>query len=550
MKNKNIKFKIAICLLMASFLVMPIISADGPAGNPRTVAGYLYDPEDNLIDIDPSSDQITISINGNEYPGYVYDTSRYLIDFISLDDSIGDFNLINNGFSYTADETITTIEGKIEYFLDLHIDTETGGVDIQPPSKVDGLNVNDAKDGKLDVSWNQATDNDGIDHYDVYRDGSKITETSILSYKDAGLNNDQEYTYYIIAVDNSDLEGEPSDPASGTPTATSSNGGDDDDDDDDGGNGGNGGNGGGGGGTTDPVFIMPSGGGGESEATADADGSLSDTFGYIGDDVQFDGSRSTGSGTLTYLWDFGDGNKGSGEKPVHKYQTTGEYTITLTVTSGTASDTDTFTVTITNPPNNAPTKPDVTGTFTGSKNTEYSYTAVSTDIDEGDEIKYFFIWGDETTNSASEFVANGTSVTKTHTYTEPGVYVLKVTANDNKTDSLPTEKTVLIDTVLVTDKGYMTDDDGDGTYDTYHDNDDETLSTTTEKQTNGTYLIDSDKETGWNYYYYPDEDRLDNYAKQSADEPLDNTVWFMLIAGVIIAVILLAVIAMFYKKKK
>jgi len=50
--------------------------------------------------------------------------------------------------------------------------------------------------------------------------------------------------------------------------------------------------------------------------------------------IQLDGSGSYDpDGTIvSYDWDFGDGNKGTGVNPTHKYESYGDYTITLTVT--------------------------------------------------------------------------------------------------------------------------------------------------------------------------------------------------------------------------
>jgi PKD repeat protein len=57
--------------------------------------------------------------------------------------------------------------------------------------------------------------------------------------------------------------------------------------------------------------------------------------GGVGQAIQFDGSGSSDPDpfqTLTYLWDFGDGNTGSGSMPVHAYSLAGNYLVTLTVT--------------------------------------------------------------------------------------------------------------------------------------------------------------------------------------------------------------------------
>ena len=92
--------------------------------------------------------------------------------------------------------------------------------DTQPPSKVTGLTVTDAKDGKLNIAWNPATDNVQVSHYKVYRDGTFLTNVPGVFYQDTGLTNGQTYAYQVSAVDTSNNEGAKSDPASGTPTKT------------------------------------------------------------------------------------------------------------------------------------------------------------------------------------------------------------------------------------------------------------------------------------------------------------------------------------------
>ena len=54
--------------------------------------------------------------------------------------------------------------------------------------------------------------------------------------------------------------------------------------------------------------------------------------------VNFDGSGSSGI-ISSYLWDFGNGNTGSGVNPTHTYPTIGEYLVQLIVTDGVCYDT-------------------------------------------------------------------------------------------------------------------------------------------------------------------------------------------------------------------
>ena len=52
-----------------------------------------------------------------------------------------------------------------------------------------------------------------------------------------------------------------------------------------------------------------------------------------GVETQFDNTSTIVTGELNYVWDFGDGNTGFGDDPVHIYQNAATYTVILTVTS-------------------------------------------------------------------------------------------------------------------------------------------------------------------------------------------------------------------------
>jgi len=69
-------------------------------------------------------------------------------------------------------------------------------------------------------------------------------------------------------------------------------------------------------------------------------------------EVSFNGSNSSDSdGTIvSYVWDFKDGNTGTGQTINHTFSSTGSYNVGLTVTDDKgASDSSTKTITITNP---------------------------------------------------------------------------------------------------------------------------------------------------------------------------------------------------------
>ena len=93
------------------------------------------------------------------------------------------------------------------------------------------------------------------------------------------------------------------------------------------------------------------------EPIADAGGPYSGT---VGVEIAFDASASqdydnqdppgANDQTLSYSWDFGDESTGAGETTSHAYDAAGTYTVTLTVSDGTASDTSTTTVEVTAQP--------------------------------------------------------------------------------------------------------------------------------------------------------------------------------------------------------
>jgi len=137
---------------------------------------------------------------------------------------------------------------------------------------------------------------------------------------------------------------------------------------------------------------------------------------------------------LSYFWDFGDGNNGTGVAVDHSYTDNGTYTVTLTVTDNDgATDSANSTKTARNRPPVASFTESAETVLTGQV---ISFNAsASSDLD-GSIFSYFWTFGDGT---------NATGMTTTHSYSDNGTYTvtLTVTDDDGATDTISSTKTVL-----------------------------------------------------------------------------------------------------------
>ena len=139
--------------------------------------------------------------------------------------------------------------------------------------------------------------------------------------------------------------------------------------------------------------------------------------------ITFDGSGSydPDGDTITYSWDFGDGNTETGVDPTHTYTAGGIYTVTLVVNDGKVNSDPSITtaeIAEVNDPPVADAGPDQSVlidemvTFDGSG----SYDP------DGSIDSYTWDFDDETT---------GSGITATHTYSVTGTYAVTLTVTDN-----------------------------------------------------------------------------------------------------------------------
>jgi PKD repeat protein len=160
--------------------------------------------------------------------------------------------------------------------------------------------------------------------------------------------------------------------------------------------------------------------------------------GEAGVAVSFDGSGSSDDGSIvSYAWEFGDGNNGTGVTVDHTYATADNYLVTLTVTDDEDATGVATTSAAIGTDNQAPTA-EAGGPYPGTVNVPVQFTGInSSDPDPGGEVvAYAWAFGDE---------AGGTSdrANPTYSYAAPGIYEVTLTVTDNE-NSRGQDRTIVI----------------------------------------------------------------------------------------------------------
>ena len=134
------------------------------------------------------------------------------------------------------------------------------------------------------------------------------------------------------------------------------------------------------------------------------------------------GSSDPDGSIVSYAWNFGDGQTGTGVSPSHTYATANTYTVSLTVTDNQgATGSTTGQVTVTNPP---PANVSPTASFTsGNTNLVASFNAAASNDPDGSIVSYAWNFGDGQT---------GTGVSPSHTYATANTYTVSLTVTDNQ----------------------------------------------------------------------------------------------------------------------
>jgi len=164
-------------------------------------------------------------------------------------------------------------------------------------------------------------------------------------------------------------------------------------------------------------------------------------------EVSFNGSKSKDpdNDSLLYNWDFGDEEKGNGEKVSHVYKKGGEYEVSLTVddnlNSYCSTDADTLKLVLNKPPKASAGKDKNRKICLGN---EITFDASSTLTEEGENLTYQ--WDLDDGNKAE-----GKNIK--HIYAKGGKYNVKLTASDDK--GMKCSKDTDTVTVIVNSKPFV-----------------------------------------------------------------------------------------------
>jgi hypothetical protein len=152
-------------------------------------------------------------------------------------------------------------------------------------------------------------------------------------------------------------------------------------------------------------------------------------YGSVGELIDFTGSATNGTPPYVYHWDFGDGHTSDIQNPTHEYNSTGNYTVMLSVTDAddiTICDKTWAAIAEENTP---PDTPEINGSIEGKPRVEYPYTVVSTDPN-GDDVYYYIDWGDNTNSGWVGPYDSGQEITRSHTWSKKGTYLVQCKAKD------------------------------------------------------------------------------------------------------------------------
>jgi PKD repeat protein len=144
---------------------------------------------------------------------------------------------------------------------------------------------------------------------------------------------------------------------------------------------------------------------------------------------------------LSYTWDYGDGNTGTGPAPSHIYSKAGVYTVSLSVSDGASqSGSATTQATVTAPATEAITA-SAGGPYQNIPGQTIVFDASASADNFGNTLSYSWNFGDGST---------GTGVQASHSYSAPGTYTATVTETTGTLTASATANAVISTPISVT----------------------------------------------------------------------------------------------------
>ncbi len=140
---------------------------------------------------------------------------------------------------------------------------------------------------------------------------------------------------------------------------------------------------------------------------------------------------------VSYDWDFGDGNSGTGVSPTHSYASDGNFTVSLTVTDNNGgTDAASSTASIAPTANVLPVA-NAGGPYNGTVGNPVSFDGSASSDPDGSIVSYAWDFGDGN---------SGTGVSPTHSYASDGNFTVSLTVTDNNGATNTASSTVTITT--------------------------------------------------------------------------------------------------------
>lgn len=124
-------------------------------------------------------------------------------------------------YTVTADRIDARFVNAIGSFTDTFsiVAGETPGADVSPPTAPAPLTATVLNGNRVDLSWTASTDNVGVDHYAIFRDGVQLAATTATFHSDTTTNPATTYTYSVTAYDAAGNPSPPSETVTVTTTA-------------------------------------------------------------------------------------------------------------------------------------------------------------------------------------------------------------------------------------------------------------------------------------------------------------------------------------------